>query len=775
MATIADRSDFTLELEFTRIYQENSREHRAVREARCLAWQLPRIVLDIEEDDLVPGGCHYGAVGFSSQIGGFLYYAHEEKIKAEMENNREHPEYCDRLEEMRRFWKRENSQGRLRARYTDRQLLAMPTDNWEGEKAISYPLYRIAGGILDFDRLLSLGLPGLQELVETKRARAADSEAKGVYEGMSLCLETLREVIGLYQVRAGVRAMEISSRPDTDENRAAYRRMKAVEDAMAAIRKEKPVHLLEAVELFWMYVLVSEVRNYGRIDHYLGRFYADDIDSGYLTQEEADGIIQKLWERMGKRRTITDGRVFVGGKGRREEKKADRLAKACIRATRKLKNPDPQLSLRFYAGMDEELLDMAYDAIGEGCTYPVLYNDDVVIGDVCKAFGIPEETAVNYVPYGCGEYVIDHESFGTPSGVINLMKGLELFLRLPDEKGAAAGTKEPDAEWLQGETGKDRFEALKKAAGVEGSFSRYENFDDLFEDYKKWIAFHIEVMAEQEKMEYDFAGEVCGLSWLSLLYDDCIERGRGIFSGGIRYLGGTLESYGNVNTADSLTAIRELVFEQKSVTPTELLEAMDADFEGHALLHKRLKRCPKFGNDQDGPDNMLKCLHRFVCLTAKEQADRVGLDSYLTVVINNSANTTLGLLAGAGPDGRMAGLPMANAISPQAGADGCGVTAVFNSMLKMDTDIHAGAVQNIKFSKETFNGCREKCRSVTDAYFKGGGAQLMITVVGKEDLENAMRRPQDYTGLLVRVGGFSARFVELSREVQGDILSRTCY
>ena len=96
MATIADRSDFTLELEFTRIYRENAGEHRAVREARCLAWQLPRIVLDIEEDDLVPGGCHYGAVGFSSQIGGFLYYCHEEKIDEEIRKSRENPEYCQR-------------------------------------------------------------------------------------------------------------------------------------------------------------------------------------------------------------------------------------------------------------------------------------------------------------------------------------------------------------------------------------------------------------------------------------------------------------------------------------------------------------------------------------------------------------------------------------------------------------------------------------------------------------------------------------------------------
>lgn len=775
-STIADRSDFTLELEFTRIYRENEMEHRAIREAKCLAWQLPRIVLDIEEEDLVPGGCHYGAVGFSSQIGGFLYYVHEEKIRAEIAKSSDRPAYCKKLEEMRQFWLTENSKRRLRCRYTDRQLLAMPEDDWENEKAISYPLYRIAGGILDFDRLLTLGLPGLISLVEKKRDAACRqepagtvSEEAGVYEGMLLCLYTLEEVIRLYQQRARDKAEEIAKREDTEKNRAALRRMRAVGEAMGAILADRPRHLLEAVELFWMYVLVSEVRNYGRIDNYLGRFYADDIDTGYLTQQQADGIVLKLWERMSKRRTITDGRIFIGGRGRQEEKKADRLAKSCIRACRTLRAPDPQLSLRFYKGMDEKLLDLAYDAIGEGCTYPVLYNDDVVITDVCRAFGLPEKTAVQYVPYGCGEYVIDHQSFGTPSGVINLMKGLELFLYTP------GGAVQPDAAYLQGEAGKERLAALRRAAGVPKYFEEYETFEEFYEAYKKWIAFHIEVMAQQEKMEYEFAGEECSLSFLSMLYDDCIERGRGIFSGGIRYLGGTLESYGNVNTADSLTAIKKMVFEEKTVDRQQLKAALAADFVGYEGLRKSLKNCPKFGNDEEIPDAMLKDLHRFVCLTAKRQAKEVGLHSYLIVVINNSANTSLGLLTQAGADGRNAWQPLANANSPQAGADQNGVTAVLNSMLCADTDIHAGAVQNIKFSKETFQEHRALVRGVMDSYFARGGAQLMVTVVGREDLENAMKRPQDYTGLLVRVGGFSARFVELSREVQGDILSRTCY
>lgn len=148
METIYNRDDFRLELEFTRIYIENAGEHKAVREAKCLKWQLPRILLDIQDDDLIPGGCHYGAVGFSSQIGGFLYYCYEDKIRAEMERKKEDTTYTNELSEMLEFWKEENSRTRLRRTYPEWLLLAPPTDDWEREKAVTYPLYRIAGAIL---------------------------------------------------------------------------------------------------------------------------------------------------------------------------------------------------------------------------------------------------------------------------------------------------------------------------------------------------------------------------------------------------------------------------------------------------------------------------------------------------------------------------------------------------------------------------------------------------------------------------------------------------
>ena len=157
----------------------------------------------------------------------------------------------------------------------------------------------------------------------------------------------------------------------------------------------------------------------------------------------------------------------------------------------------------------------------------------------------------------------------------------------------------------------------------------------------------------------------------------------------------------------------------------------------------------------------------------KAQAAKVGLDYFLQVNINNFANVNAGRMCAASADGRMSGSPLANANNPTAGRDQKGVTAFLNSLTVVDPSQHAGYVQNMKFNKGLFNQDRKKLEGLLNAYWAMGGTQAMITVVGREDLQNAMEHPQDYGNLMVRVGGFSARFVRLERDLQMDILNRT--
>ncbi|HEX3074041.1 MAG TPA: pyruvate formate lyase family protein, partial [Ignavibacteriales bacterium] len=297
----------------------------------------------------------------------------------------------------------------------------------------------------------------------------------------------------------------------------------------------------------------------------------------------------------------------------------------------------------------------------------------------------------------------------------------------------------------------------------------------LLAAYKKQVEFYVEMMAEHEALEYKIAGETAPFFFTSLLYDECIERGKGMFSGGIKYLGGTLETYGNTNTADSLAAIKKLVYDEKKATREELLKALDANFDGYALLRKQLKDAPKYGNDNDEADNMLLEVHNHVCNFVRAQAERVGLHSYSVVIINNSANSLMGKSTAASADGRLSCTHMNNGNAPSGGNDQSGVTAMLNSVVKPATSIHAGAVQNMKFNKKLLSENKDQVISLLRAYFKLGGAQAMITVVDRGELERALVNPEEYRDLFVRVGGFSARFVELDPEVQRDILNRTLY
>ena len=188
-----------------------------------------------------------------------------------------------------------------------------------------------------------------------------------------------------------------------------------------------------------------------------------------------------------------------------------------------------------------------------------------------------------------------------------------------------------------------------------------------------------------------------------------------------------------VNTADSLSAIRSLVYERKLIALPQLIAALDADFAGYERELRLLRLAPKFGNDDPAADDMLCRVSEHVARHTMGQAQRVGLDTFLIVNINNWMNVSLGKQTLASAEGRHAGKPLANGNTPTAGNDTQGVTAFLNSLVKPDTTLHAGYTQNMKFSKSLFRDELPKVEALLDTYFEDSGAQAMITVVGRGD------------------------------------------
>jgi pyruvate-formate lyase len=640
------------------------------------------------------------------------------------------------------YWRSEQTSAKVRAAYPPGLAAALPSDRWMGEPGIAFPLYRLCGGTVQNDRLIRLGLPGLRAAVEERRARGnVDID---LLTGLDRALDLLEGAARRYQAQALVQAAAAGP-----GRRGEFEELAAT---LGQVCVRAPETYREAVQLFWLYQICGDIRNYGRLDVTLGALLAHDLDTGVLSEQEALRLTQSLWRLMAARLTKVHNRVVVGGAGRLDEPAADRFALLAIEASRTVLEAEPQLSLRFYPGQNPLLLERGLDAIAEGRTYPILYNDEVNIPAAAAAMGVSREEAEQCVPFGCGELILDGRSFATPSGVLNLLKALEaaLFHGVCQRTGRRIG---PDL----------------------GGLETYRTFDELWAAYTGQVDRLVCRLAEQERLEYDVCGREFSALYLSLLYDDCLERGRAFHAGGLDRLGGTLETYGNTNTADSLLAIRRLVYEQERVGAEELLAALRSDFAGAEPLRRLLLAQPKYGNDDGEADAMLVRVHEHVCEQTRAQAAWVGLASYLVVVINNSANTLMGAHTAASADGRRDGTPMANGNAPTGGADVSGLTARMNSIVRPSPKIHAGAVQNLSLSRELFRDHRTAVEALLSVYFACGGAQLMVTVTSRGELEAALAHPDEYRHLFVRVGGFSARFVDLPEGVQREIVERTLY
>ena len=550
------------------------------------------------------------------------------------------------------------------------------------------------------------------------------------------------------------RQIELVREAKLDAARSRLQDLELMERDLAVIRTQKPATFHQALQLFWIYALVAGVINYGRMDDVLGPYLQRDLEDDLITEEEAYRYLKSLWKMIENRRTTVNGRIIVGGEGREHPEEGDTFARICLRVCRDTRYVEPQFTLRFSKNTPADIMDMAYDCIGSGATYPTLYNDDVNIEAVMYGMRVSREIAEQYVPFGCGEFVIQGKSVGTPNTLLNLLKLLNITLN--------AGIDPMDGKAKNGPV------SIPEC-------SAFTTFDELYDTYKELLDYYFDLSVEAQKHSYEVMNQEASFLFTSILMDDCITRGRALLDGGVQILGGTNETYGNINASDALYAIRKLVYEDKVYTLQQLHEAQLADFEGYEQLRRDLLHADKYGNDKPECDALANDLYEFVAKGIRQRGIDAGLGYYLIVISNNQTNTDWGHQTFASLDGRKTGVFMNPANNPQGGAAKSGPTACLNSLSRFQAKYHGGSVQNIKFTPRMFNEDRDKIRILFDTYFKKGGCQLMVTVVDHGVLEDAQKHPEKYPDLIVRVAGYSAVFVNLTRDIQDELLSRMLY
>ncbi len=724
-------------VEFTRVYKECGEKH--LREARCLDLQLRQIALPLKQEDWLAGMVRHELVGFSSQFGGiYTYFFHEHEFLSAMDRCQGELDEATHKAALAacEFWRLENTAKKHNMRFVQKYGFEPPHNFYTA--GIANCDSRVAGTNVDFHKLIDLGLPGLRQEIA---AAVAANGASDFYTGLIQWIDTLCAVALRYADQA--QALY-------DEGGDAHHRVLA--QALRGITEHAPRSFVEGLQLMWLYSVCCDLMNYGRMDDYLGALYLRDIERGTLDEEEAVRYVLKLYKHFLTINKIHDCRVIVGGRGRRNVEGADRLAIVIMEASRRFRQAVPQLTLRYHKGMDEAVFAKAMQVNAEGCTFPILYSDETNIPAVMKVYGVPEREAEQYVPFGCGEYVLVGMSVGTPNNGVNLLKALEATLH------------DGFDPWFHQQIGTH--------TGKPEDFASYEV---LYDALLTQLAGPVEQVAYHKWLNYRVAGEEAAYLHLSLLMDDCIARGKAVLSGGVRYENASSEIFGLISCADGLAAIKRLVYDEKKYTLPQVVEMLDRNWEGHEADRKAMLAAPKYGNDDAYTDAIATRLFADIADLTAKAGEKVGLHRYNIVSVNNSMSAEWGYFCEASPCGRRRGDAMANANGPSLGADRSGMTALLNSMAKFDNTKHVGVINNLRLTKEMFAASYDQVTALLKTFFHNGGVQLNLCCIGREDLENAMAHPEAYQNLMVRIGGFSARFVTLEPSTQREILRRTTY
>ena len=739
-----------VEFRYTQAYRESENLGLAARELNCLRISLPAAVAPLRGGDLLAGRRMFRPLGVAPSywdddtdgLDNVSFYADLGRLERVMNRPSQSPESRAAIADLIAFWKKENVNAKVRAKFDAVMNREMPSDLWSVDSGVIFGLYRLVFSQLDYDKLVQLGLPGLRaEVLSRLDDPSLTEEQTDFLQSLCSLTDLLADILGLYENQFR-RKLEEGADPEW---------IQPVLDSLARLKTGAPACFRDALQLVWFYSAMTGGRDFGRMDVYLGDLYVRDLDNGTITEDEAIELLLSFYRLM-QDTDSRDGRIVMGGLGRRNPENADRVSLAIMKAGMIFRELKPEFSLRMYKGLSEEVVSLALKMLADGMTYPLLFNDEASVRSVQNTMHVSPCEAEQYGFFGCGEYVLGHRSIGTPNDIINLAKALEVTLH----------------------EGTDPVRHCPHGLNL-GSPESFDTFDRLLAAYERQVEYFTEIAARHQRLVYDTVRENGAMLLMSLLMDDCVARAKPLVSGGVRYLAGTYETYGNTTVSDSLVAIREIVYERKILSLRRLVEILDADFAGHEDLRQQLLRCPKFGNDDPVADEMARTVNTHVFETTARQAGIQGLSSYLVVMINNGANVDLGRNTLATADGRHAFTYLSNGNNPMAGMDHNGLPALLRSLASTRMDLTAGTAQNLKLSKDLFINHPDVVLDLIDTAFDMGILSLNISVMDRGEMEDAMIHPELHRNLFVRVGGFSARFVNLDKGTQADMLSRALY
>ncbi len=671
---------------------------------------------------------------------------------------------------------------------------------------------------VDYAKVLKIGYRGI--INEVKAARAKISFGDGDYVTRSAFLDAVEmscEAAIAYSKRYALLAAEMAEKERDIERK---RELVTISNNCLDALENGSKSFWEACQSFWFVQMLLQTESSGhsispgRFDQYMYPYYKADLDAGKITREFAQELMDCIWIKLNDLNKVRDAasaegfagyslfqNLIAGGQDIHGEDATNDLSFMCIDATMHVLLPQPSFSVRVWNKTPHEFLIRAAELTRTGVGLPAYYNDEVIIPSLLSR-GLTIEDARDYNIIGCVEPQKAAKTWGWhDAAFFNMCRPLEMVFSNGVDNGVKVGVQT-------------------------GDVTKFKTFDEFYDAYKAQMNYFISLLVNADNAIDVAHAERCPLPYLSSMVYDCIGTGKTPEQGGAVYNFTGPQGFGIANMADSLYAVKTLVYEQKKITMQELKDALAANFgkdeldeetiknvtqqtavelakQGYNVttadiqaiynkvkgarsltpqkkkryeeIHELLENVDKFGNDISDVDAFARDVaYTYTRPLQTFENPRGGI--FQAGLYPVSANVPLGAQTGATPDGRYARTPVADGVSPSAGRDKSGPTSSANSVSKLDHGIASnGTLFNMKFHPSALEGRSglESFVALVRAYFDQKGSHMQFNVVSRETLRDAQAHPEKYKSLVVRVAGYSALFTTLSKSLQDDIINRT--
>ena len=800
----------------TESYRRTEGEPIIIRRAKAFAHILENLPIVIRDQELIVGSTTIAPRGCQTYPE-FSYEWLEDEFDT-VETRSADPFYISEqtkqeLKAANAYWKGKTT-SELATSYMEPQtLLAMEHNMFTPG---NYFYNGVGHVTVKYGEVLEIGFSGIRAKAEAELAKL--SLADGDYQKRSRFLEAVMiscDAAVTYARRYAKLALE-----EAEKCTDPVRKMELLVIAQncANVPEKGANGFYEACQSFWFVQQLLQIESSGhsispgRFDQYMYPYYKKDLDSGKITRAQAQELMDCIWVKLNDLNKCRDAasaegfagyslfqNLIAGGQNAEGIDVTNDLSFMSIQASMHVFLPQPSLSVRVWNGTPHEFLIKAAELTRTGIGLPAYYNDEVIIPSLVSR-GLTLEDARDYNIIGC----VEPQKAGKTEGwhdaaFFNMCRPLELVFSNGKDKGAQVGPETGDVE-------------------------KMETFEEFFHAYEIQMDYAIKLLVNADNAIDMAHAERCPLPFLSSMVDDCMKRGKSVQEGGAVYNFTGPQGFGVANMADSLYAVKQLVFDEKKVTMKELkqtlmlnygkglaqedLAALASDTVSvmrssgetvgeaeiaavlktiHALseseevkengerILKLIEEVPKFGNDIPEVDAFArKVAYTYTKPLLNYRNPRGGM--FQAGLYPVSANVPLGAQTGATPDGRLAHTPVADGVSPSAGKDVNGPTAAANSVARLDHYIASnGTLFNQKFHPSALSGRRglENFAGLIRSYFDQKGSHMQFNVVSRETLLDAQKHPEQYKHLVVRVAGYSALFTTLSKSLQDDIIRRT--